>query len=252
MAFRSLGRGIVRSQTGRLLALRAVRRATLAVALLPVVLELAGCFDVHSIGPGPYVIDDFENGTVQPLDPLFGGWFCGGYNPPTNKNISCGLGYGDNSNNALNLTFTIVDPMNGVQDHGGALLETMTLFPGDVRDFSKFSELVVDVQMVPGNPTLPSTAILYVQFGCSTVPAADGSLPGNLYVVVSAPYSSTWTTVSLPISGFASPSWVRTKIMGGAEACLERVDNISFDVDAQLPDGAIGMGTLSIDDIYLQ
>ena len=54
------------------------------------------------------------------------------------------------------------------------------------------------------------------------------------------------------MSGFASPPWVTTKILGGAEACLERVDNIQFQVDAQLPDGATGMGTLSVDDIYLQ
>ena len=136
MAFQLLGSGVVRSETERHLALGAVRRAGLAVALLPAVLGVAGCFDVRSVDPGPYVIDDFENGSAQPLDPLFGGWFCGGDNPNTNKNISCTLGEGDNSNNGLNLTFTIVDPMNGVQDHGGAYLETETLFPGEVRDFS--------------------------------------------------------------------------------------------------------------------
>ena len=134
--------------------------------------------------------------------------------------------------------------MNGVQDEGGAFLETQTLFPGEVRDFSKFSELVFDVQLVPGNPTLPNNATLFVELGCSTVSAADGSLPGNLYLVQDASYSSGWSTVPLDISGFASPTWVKAKIQGGAEACLERVDSIEFSVDAQLPDGTgPGMGT---------
>jgi hypothetical protein len=142
--------------------------------------------------------------------------------------------------------------MNGVQDHGGAVLATQTLFPGEVRDFSKFSELVFDVQMVPGNPTLPMTAILYVQLACSTVLAADGSAPGNLYLAQSVTPASHWSTVPLEMSGFGSPTWVTTRIQGGSEACLKRIDSIQFSVDAQLPDGTTGMGTLSVDDIYLQ
>ena len=76
-----IGGGDVRSEARRYRAQGPLGLAALTVALLAVVFGAAGCFDVHSVDPGPYVIDDFENGTVQPLDSLFAGWFCGGDNP---------------------------------------------------------------------------------------------------------------------------------------------------------------------------
>ena len=63
MAFRLPGGGVVSSETARRPALGAARRAAWAVALLPAVLGVAGCFDAPTVDPGPYVIDDFEDGT---------------------------------------------------------------------------------------------------------------------------------------------------------------------------------------------
>ena len=40
--------------------------------------------------------------------------------------------------------------------------------------------------------------------------------------------------------------------MGGPSACLQRIDRIQFNIDAQLPDGVTGHGILSVDDITLQ
>ena len=54
----------------------------------------------------------------------------------------------------------------------------------------------------------------------------------------------------MPLSGFSTPPW-GTQIMGGPSACLQRVDQIRFTIDAQLPDGVTGEGLLTIDDITL-
>jgi hypothetical protein len=221
------------------------------IALCAAASPAAGCFDVHAVDPGPYVIDDFDNGTVYPLDPNFGGWQCYSFNPITNMNYSCALSTDtlDGSGYSLEVEFTVDDILNGSQDQGGAGLATYGTVP---EDFTRFSQIVFDAELRSGNPTLPSDALLYVQLQCSMAQLEDGSTPGDLYLLQGVPYTTDWSTFILSMTNFAPPPWDSWEIKGGTPGCLSRVDGIQFTVDEQLPDGQSGMGILNVDDIYLQ
>jgi hypothetical protein len=224
-----------------------VRRTV--VAWLPALLSAAGCFDVHSVDPGPLVIDDFDDGDLLPTDRRFDQWRCLAFNPSTNQNYGCDHDLGDNSPHSLVLTATIADALNGTQDHGGAGLYTKTDVP---EDFSRFHALVFSDMLESGNPPIPSNALLYMELGCSTAHADDGSTPGDLYVNQGASYKNYWQTIRLGLSSFSSPPWQDRHLQGGPAACLASVDSIHITVDAQLPDGQTGRFILHVDDIYFQ
>jgi hypothetical protein len=224
---------------------RAILAAVFALALL------AGCFDVHGVNPGPYVIDDFDDGSVQPREPNFGGWQCYAFNPSTNANYGCALSRDtlDGSAYSLQLEFTIDDPLDTMQEHGGAGLETLAIVP---QDFTRFSQVVFDAELQSGNPPIPSNAVVYLQLSCSTAHLEDGSAPGDIYLLQGVPYGREWLPFSLSMTTFAPPPWNPWEIKGGTAGCLSRVDSISFTVDPDLPDGQTGMGILNVDDIYFQ
>jgi hypothetical protein len=225
-----------------------MNRALLSIALLPTVLGAVGCFDVHNVG-GPWVIDDFENGDLKPADPNFGPWGCSSFNESTTTNCSYGLDPGDASAHALFLDFTVDDPPDGVVQEGGALLQTGA---GKPEDFSRFNQMVLSAKLVSGNPPLPSTTEVYVELGCTSAQAEDGTRPGNLYVVQSVAYTDDWQTFTLSMANFGSPAFDPTHLLGGPTACLERVDDIYFAVEPLVPDGQSAMGRLDVDDIYFQ
>ena len=153
-----------------------VNRAMLTVALLPALLGGASCFDVQSVDPGPDVIDDFDKGSVYPLDSNFGGWQCYSFNPNTNTNYSCALSQDtlDDNGYSLKLEFSVNDPLDGTQEHGGAALATYATSP---EDFTRFSQIVFDAELQPGTPAIPSDALLYLQLQCSTAQLEGG--PGR-------------------------------------------------------------------------
>ena len=228
-------------------------RAAARVALLWALLGAAGCFDVHTVDPGPYVIDDFDDGDFQPADPSFGPWQCYSFDPSTNQNYGCGHDQdtADGSDFSLYVEFTIADPPDGTQQHGGAGLLTRSTVP---QDLSRFTKIVFSAKLVSGSPPLPSAALFYAILGCSTAStdAVSQPTPGDIFVVQSVSYGSDWQTFTLAMSSFGSPAWESIHISGGASACLERVDSIQFEVDAQLPDGQSGTGRLNVDDISFQ
>jgi hypothetical protein len=226
-----------------------VRRLAPNLALLLVVLGAGGCFDVRTVDPGPYILDDFDDGDFQPADPNFQPWQCYGFNPDSSANINCNHDAGDQSAFALFLDATLVDPPDGTQQHGGASLATFATVP---EDFTRFSEFKFSAKLEPGNPPISSNANLYVELGCNSARADDGSLPGNLYIVQGVDYKNYWQPFVLAMSSFNSPPWLATHIMGGPAGCLQRIDNIRFTVDAQLPDGQTGKFVLHVDTISLQ
>lgn len=123
---------------------------------------------------------------------------------------------------------------------------------GLFRDVTDFATLGFDAEIDSGNPPLPSDAQLQVQLGCSTVRLTDGSEPGDVYLLQDAAHSSQWAQIPLSIANFSFPFSPPRPIEGGAAGCLERVDYIGFVVEAQLPDGQSGAGTLKIDNVHLK
>lgn len=225
-----------------------MRRAARAVALLPAVLAATGCFDAHSVDQGPWVIDDFEDGDLNPADRNFGLWGCYTYSPPGQYCLAA-LGPGDQGAFSLALDFTIADPADGKLEYGGAGVQTLATTP---ENFSRFNEMVFSSKIVSGAPASPSSPQLSVRLGCSTAQLEDGTQPGDLYVVQTFVPTSEWQPFSLPITQFSAPPYDTAHILGGPAACTRRVDIIQFDAQLQLPDGQSAMGRLNVDEINFQ
>jgi hypothetical protein len=226
-----------------------VRGVALGVALAGAILGTGGCFGVHNVSQGPWVIDDFEDGDLRPADRNLGAWTCYTYEP-SNQDCRVGLGPGDQSDYSLVVDFTIVDPPDGASQQGGAEVQTET--PATAESLLRFGEMVFGAKLVSGTPALPSITAVYVQLGCSTAQLENGETPGNAYVLQEFTITADWQPFSLPVSNFASPYFDSNHLQGGPAACLERVDSVMFSVDPQLGDGQMAMGRLSVDDIYFQ
>jgi hypothetical protein len=215
------------------------------LCFLPLAAAASGCFDVHAIDPGPVVLDDFDDGDFQPADPSFGVWMCYSFNP-TNQSYSCDHDAGYNSAYSLVLHETVVDPMDGTQEHGGGALATYATTP---VDFTRFTELDFATRLVSGSPPISSDARMYLEIGCATAATDDGSVPGDLYVLTNVNYDMSWKSLAAKLANFGPPPWITTPIKGGTAGCLQRADSVRFSVDAALPDGQTGVFTLNIDDI---
>lgn len=224
---------------------------TLAIAMMPTAFVATGCFDAHGVDPGPWVIDDFEDGDLNPADRNFGPWGC--YTWPQSNQYAPVLDSGDQSPFSLALDFTIVSPANGSVNSEGAGVQTGTAVTPE--DFSRFSEMVFSSKIVPGVPPLPNTTNFTVHLGCSTVPLeGNQAIPGNLYVLHQFYITTEWQQpISLPMASFVSPTYLSTHIQGGPAACLQHVDSITFEIDApMLPAGQSAVGRLDIDEISLR
>jgi hypothetical protein len=210
----------------------------------------SACFEVHQTDPGSLLFDNFDEGAF-PADPSFVPWMCYSYNPDTNQAFSCALDADtlDGSPHSLQLDFAIADPPDGKEQRGGAGLVAYSVV-GLYQDFTSFGTLGFDAQLQSGVPQLPSSAILYALLGCSTVQLTDGSRPGDVYILQSTVYDQNWRRNVLTLDNFSFPD--SRQVQGGLAVCLQRVDRVAFQVDAALPDGQSGAGTLKIDDIHLR
>jgi hypothetical protein len=211
----------------------------------------AGCFEARLRDPGPFVIDDFEDGDLNPELPAFEPWTAYAINDPI-ATVVPALGAGAPGSVAFGLTldFHIEDPPDGKQEHGGAAL----WIHGDTPlDLSPYQTFVFSAKLGSGNLPLPVEALLYIELGCATAVAPDGTQPGNIYVVAGAKYSATWQLFRLDMSGFGFPIWnASISAQGGPARCVQLVDSIRFAVDGQLLDGQSGEGILAVDDIKLE
>jgi hypothetical protein len=230
---------------------RAVVKATARALSTGIVCALAaaGCFDVRTVDPGPLVIDDFDDGDMVPALTGFGSWDCYSFNAQGSR-VECAVTPGtDNSPFALYVDFRVDDPADGKQQHGGAGLASYGSPPVDINPHQDF---VFSAMLTSGTPALPSDARLYVELGCSSAVAQDGSRPGDFYVSASADYKNYWQPFRIDVTSFGQPPWVVTKIEGGPARCRQLVDSIRFTVDAHLADGQSGQAVLTIDGISLQ
>jgi hypothetical protein len=216
--------------------------------MLPALLGATGCFDVHSVDQGPWVIDDFEDGDLTPADRNFGPWDCYTYSPP-NQDCHRALGRGAQGVFSLKIDFTVVDPADGKPEYPGAGVQTVSTTP---EDFSRFSKVVFRSKSVPAVPALPSSTRFGVQLYCSTARLEDGTKPGNLHVEQPFAVTAEWQLFSLPMAQFSPSPYDTAHILGGPGACVQRVDAIQFDVQPSLSDGQSAMGQLSVDEINFQ
>jgi hypothetical protein len=212
-------------------------------------LAAPGCFDVHLRDPGPFVIDDFDDGDLTTELPGFDPWACYSFNAQ-DPDMTYGLVPGTTPDSfALNLDFRIDDPPDGKQQHGGAALVS---WGHATLDLTPYRTVVFTATLASGKDALPSDARLYLELGCSTAVAEDGSSPGDFYVSTSADYKNYPQTFSIDITSLGVPPWVVSKVQGGPAQCRALVDSIRFTVDAHLADGQSGGGVLTVDDIHLQ
>jgi hypothetical protein len=222
-----------------------------AGALIVFVLAAPACFDARLRDPGPFVVDDFEDGDFTPELPGFGEWMGYAINAP-GATVDRGLVEGAPGSAAfgLNLDFRVDDPADGKQQHGGAGLVTRGRDPLDLGPYQTF---VFSAKLASGATALPSDALLYIELGCSTAIAPDGSSPSDIYVVTGARYTASWQQFRLDVTAFGFPPWnTSISAQGGPARCRELVDSIRFTVDGQLADGQSGEGILSVDDIKLE
>jgi hypothetical protein len=228
-----------------------VKRRMLMIALLTG--GLGGCFDVSSTNLR--VIDNFNGDDLLPTDPDFGSWTCRAVNGP-GIDFSCGRDSDtlDGSLASMRLDLAVMDPPDGLQQHGGAALETTikTTPPTAPVDFTHYGRIAFDLKLQSAveNP-LFIDAIVYVELGCTTV-LPEGSERHDLYVSQGVPYSTVWHNYALTIVNFGPPAWLLEPITGGPAACLRRVDRVSFSIDAQLPDGRPGGAVLRVDNVVLE
>jgi hypothetical protein len=225
-----------------------MRRILSTVAILAAVLMTAGCFDVHSVNRIPRVLDDFEDGDLNPVDPRFGPWFCGTNNPP-NQPCTVGLDPGDQSSYSVYVDTTIVDPPDGLAQYGIGFVATNAEPPVDLYGLD---EMVFTLKVTPGNPPLPDTTVVSVELLCNDVPAENGAKSSFIYVQQIVPFSGSWQSVRLMMANFGVTNYEDVTIIGGPIACLRQVNSIGFVLEPILPDGESATGRLNVDDIYFQ
>ena len=147
----------------------------------------------------------------------------------------------------------LTDPVDNRQQFGGAGLITYAA-PGLHRDVTSFATIGFDYALRPGIPTLPSNAHFSVSLGCSRARLTDGSEPGDVSVLKTLSYKNDgdWHEMTVSLANFSPFSHTGPQIQGEVAGCLQQVDQIGFDLEAELADGQTGAGTLKIDHVYLK
>lgn len=222
-------------------------RPSAALVAVAVAVVTSSCFDAHQVDPGVLVLDDFDHGPF-PVDSTFLPWQCFSFNP-SGQMFSCGYDTEtlDGSASSLHLDFTVVDPTNSVRDWGGVGLVTYAPF-GLYRDVTPFATLGFDGRVESGIPVLPNAATFNIVLGCSTL--VDGNAPLNHYVLQDWSYdvNANWKQGTVSLANFSPPEDVRLNVPD----CLQRVDQVAFQVAPNLPDGQSAAGTLNIDNLYFR
>lgn len=217
------------------------------LALLIGSIGLVGCFEVRAVDPGPAVLDDFEDGNQTPSLPPFTDWTCQTFQP--DGALGCDLTPGFDSKFSLSAAFTLVDPLDGIQQHGGVLVAAFADRPVDLTGLSKATSAV---RVTSTTTPFPPKSLMHMDLLCSTAVGENGATLVNFALVQSIAFTDEWSTVTLAIDNFGPAPWQTEHIKGGAPACLRAVDGIQFVFEAAIPDGQSGGGTLSIDEVRLQ
>jgi hypothetical protein len=218
-----------------------------ALALITVSVTSVCCFDVRAVDAGPPVLDDFEDEDLTPSLPGFAAWSCEMFQP--SAPLDCALTEGFESSFSLSAGFSISDPPDAIQQHGGVHIVTRADRP---LDLTGLSAITFDVRLTSATTPFPPGALMHLDLLCSTAIGENGDTLVDSAVVQSIAFSAEWSTVNLAISNFGPAPWQPEHIKGGAPACLRAIDGIQFVFDAAIPDGQSGGGTFFIDDVRLR
>jgi len=217
------------------------------LTLMAVSLTCIGCFDVRPVDPGPPVLDDFEDGDLTPSLSPFSDWSCQIFQP--DGPLTCDLSPGFESRFSISAAFSISDPLDATQQHGGVLIATFADRP---IDLTGLSAITFDVRLTSAAAPFSSKSLMHLDLVCSTAVGENGAALVDFALVQSVAFTSEWSTVNLAISNFGPAPWQTEHIKGGAPACLRAVDGIQVVFDAAIPDGQSGAGILSLDDLVLR
>ena len=132
-----------------------------ALALVTVSVTSVCCFDVRAVDAGPPVLDDFEDGDLTPSLPDFAAWSCEMFKP--SAPADCALTEGFDSSFSLSARFSISDPPDAIQQHGGILIVTQADRP---LDLTALSAITFDVRLISATTPFPPGALMYLDLLC--------------------------------------------------------------------------------------
>ena len=240
---------------------------TLRLILLGAMASItAGCFEVNTVKPGRWLIDNFEDPNEFPTDRNFERWGCqplDAEHPITADDCNQFLDPGpelNDRNHVMHLGAALY-PNEGGDTFARA--EVATHVPAarllDLRPYDQFLfswKLVFE----PGAESSLSSAndiYLIAQLVCTSARSKDGGVPNKPFVVYSIPYtfdtseSQGWNT--RPLWNFRTPEFSQNA--PEVQDCLARVDGIKITVDSTkkqvIPDHKVKFD-LYVDDISLQ
>jgi hypothetical protein len=239
------------------------RRLIFCVAMASIT---AGCFDVRTVDPGRWLIDDFEAPNGFPTDRSFERWGCQPLDEDhpidadgCNRVLDPGPGL-NNGNHVLHLAAALY-PNEGIGTFTRA--EVATHVPAarilDLRPYDQFLfswRLVFEPEAEKSLSSPKDNLNLIAQLVCTTARSQDGGVPNKPFIVHSIPYTfgaagaEEWNTRALP--SFSTPEFSQNA--PEVQDCLARVDGIKITVDSTqrpvLPNHKVNFD-LYIDDISL-
>jgi hypothetical protein len=226
-------------------------RRSAAALLLSVVAP--ACFDVTVVDPGAVIVDDFDDGDFMPAMLELGSWQCYAFNPPTNRNYRCDHTDGYLSAYSLFVEFALEDVPDHVDQYPGAGFLSYGE-GGALLDLTPYRELVINLKVQSGDPSIPSEARAYVELQCRTVEGENGKLPplGYFYLTQGISPTGEWSTNKLSIANFGPPAGTNEHIKGGIPACLRAIDGIAIALQSGLKDGRSGRGMFFIDGLSFE
>ena len=254
--------------------------ATIRLAQVVALLIVSSCYSLPKVEVIRVIDDFAEDGgATQPTWNVFGPWTCGLHvdqSAPSEggqdgsqdagqdgaaggvdagQGVTCSLEIeaGDNMDlppfpgaitHALVANFDLSTPSNAVEvvtrtktaSNGGgdALPLPMTV------NFTGFSQLLFNAQLLSGTTQLPIGTELHVELHCAST--HDPLVDQDIMLTPGAP---TWKTISLPFTAFT--------VASQRESCLATVESLSFVVvPGTAPAGTNITGTLHLDNIRLE
>jgi hypothetical protein len=210
------------------------------------------CFDTQEVEIATRVsVDDFEDGDELANDASgFGPWWCDAYPAGDGHEAAarCELSAGFESTFAESLTFSLQETSGATPV--GAILGVSPVAP--TRDLRSFKRIGFKAKLDPGEPAPPPQARLICELGCASADAALDDVDTDVTVASDGvEVSDDWSTYSLSLGAFRQPFWQGQLI--DEASCFSLVDSIRFRLDSQLTvEGEAAVGTLAIDDVYLE
>jgi hypothetical protein len=226
----------------------------LLLAMTPVV---AGCFDVHAVDPGSWLIDDFEGPDGYPSDghpdaTEFERWECRPLNSGHSADDNCEITQDSQRQSHVFHLRSTIDASASDKDFKRAEVAT---FAGPAVDLTGYERFSFAAKLVGAGGGLPEGTNLKAQLACTGVLTPDAGPSSNPCIVVKVGYKEDdWETHTPTLAGFAPPEDLGDSEKVNRQDCLASVDAIKITVDfgPQAPSNAKAEFDLYVDDISLE